>query len=136
MTMARSQIVDSAVTRYYHCISRCVRHAFLCGEGYEHRKTWIEQRLEVLAENFAVGVCGFAVMDNHLHLLVRLESEQVDGWSDEDVVRRWIQVYPPKTLKGELIEVNQAWIRNQLKDAERVKSMRQRLGRFNFASYR
>ncbi len=41
MTMAPSQLVDVGVTRYYHCISRCVRRAMLCGEGFEHRKQWI-----------------------------------------------------------------------------------------------
>ena len=40
MTMARGKLVDSTVTPYYHCISRCVRRAFLCGEGAEHRKQW------------------------------------------------------------------------------------------------
>ncbi len=69
MTMARRLLVDVGVTRYYHCISRCARRAFLCGEGFEHRKAWIEARLEVLANQFAVSVCGFAVMDNHLHVL-------------------------------------------------------------------
>ena len=42
MTMPRRQLVDVAITRYYHCISRCVRRAFLCGEGVTHRKAWIE----------------------------------------------------------------------------------------------
>ena len=45
MTMPRRQLVDVSVTRYYHCISRCVRRAFLCGEGVTHRKAWIEARL-------------------------------------------------------------------------------------------
>lgn len=45
MTMPRRQLVDVAVTRYYHCISRCVRRAFLCGDGVTHRKAWIEARL-------------------------------------------------------------------------------------------
>ena len=58
MTMPRRQLVDVAVTRYYHCISRCVRRAFLCGEGVTHRKAWIEARLELLAKHFAVSVCA------------------------------------------------------------------------------
>ncbi len=70
MTTARGQLVDLAVTRYYHCISRCVRRAMLCGDGFEHRKQWIEDRLELLADCFSVSVCGFSVMDNHLHSLV------------------------------------------------------------------
>jgi putative transposase len=69
MTMPRRQLVDVYVTRYYHCISRCVRRAFLSGEGVTHRKAWIEARLEVLAKHFAVSVCGFAILDNHLHVL-------------------------------------------------------------------
>jgi hypothetical protein len=31
MTSPRRQIVDPAVPGYYHCVSRCVRRAFLCG---------------------------------------------------------------------------------------------------------
>ena len=127
MTVARSRLVDTSVTRYYHCISRCVRRAFLCGDGYEHRKQWIEDRLELLASCFSVSVCGFAVMDNHLHVLVRLDPQGADGWSDEEVVRRWIKVYPPKTLKGDEIEINQAWIDHQLKDGKKVAAMRERL---------
>jgi hypothetical protein len=51
MTMPRRQLVDVSVTRYYHCISRCVRRAFLCGEGVTHRKASIEARLELLAKD-------------------------------------------------------------------------------------
>jgi len=40
MTMAWRNLVDSTVTAYYHCISRCVRRAFLYGDGFEHRKQW------------------------------------------------------------------------------------------------
>jgi len=56
MTMARKHLVDVEMTRYYHCISRCVRRAFLCGEGFEHRKDWIEARLQELAGIFSVDV--------------------------------------------------------------------------------
>jgi len=127
MTVARRELVDVSVTRYYHCISRCVRRAFLCGEGFEHRKQWIEDRLETLAQCFAVSVCGFAVMGNHLHVLVRLDGDEASCWSGGEVVRRWIMAYPPKTAKGEAIEVSQAWIDHQAKDKKRVKLLRERL---------
>ena len=127
MTVARSKLVDVSVTRYYHCISRCVRKAFLCGEGFAHRKRWIEDRLQTLSGCFAVSVCGFAAMDNHLHVLVRLEVDAVNGWSAEEVVRRWFTAYPPRAATGEEIEVSQAWIAHQVKDEQRVAVLRARL---------
>jgi REP element-mobilizing transposase RayT len=127
MTMPRRQLVDVSVTRYYHCISRCVRRAFLCGEGVTHRKAWIEARLEVLAKHFAVSVCGFAVLDNHLHVLCRLDPGVADGWSDEDVVRRWIAIYPPSCLDIDNPATVQAWIDQQVQDTARVARYRARL---------
>lgn len=127
MTMARRLLVDVDVTRYYHCISRCVRRAFLCGDGFEHRKAWIEARLEVLANQFAVSVCGFAIMDNHLHVLFRLDPGIADDWSGDDVVRRWIAVYPPANLDLDDPRTVQAWINDQCSDASRVAKYRERL---------
>jgi REP element-mobilizing transposase RayT len=127
MTMPRRLLVDVEVTRYYHCISRCVRRAFLCGEGREHRKAWIEARLEVLAKNFAVSVCGFAIMDNHLHVLCRLDPGVADGWSDEEVVRRWITVYSPPNLDVEDAATVRAWVDDQCRDSARVTRYRERL---------
>ncbi len=127
MTVPRRQLVDPEVTRYYHCISRCVRRAFLCGEGYEHRKQWIEDRLELLAANFALSVCGFSVMDNHLHVLVRLDVDVADKWSDTEVVRRWLAVYPPRTLDKGNPQLVKAFVQRVAQDAKRVATYRQRL---------
>jgi hypothetical protein len=62
MTFARHHTIDPQAPGFFHRISRCVRRAFLCGEGiytvrsYEHRKAWGEERLLALAECFAVGL--------------------------------------------------------------------------------
>ena len=54
MAIARKRQVSLVDTKYYQCISRCVRRAFLCGEdrftgqSYEHRRGWVEDKLLVL----------------------------------------------------------------------------------------
>ncbi len=68
---------------------RCVRRTFLCGEGCEHRKQWIEGRLRELDSIFAVEVAAFAILDNHMHVVLKLNDVVAADWSDEDVVRRW-----------------------------------------------
>jgi len=75
MTIARAHLVDASVTRWYHCMMRCVRGAFLLGEGMHDRKSWIEHRLEEPTEIFSVAVAGFVILDNQLHLLVRLDPD-------------------------------------------------------------
>ena len=80
MTRARAELVDLSATSYYHCINRCVRRAFLygsdhlTGKNYEHRKTWVVERLTELASAFAVEVCAYAVMSNHYHLVLRVNK--------------------------------------------------------------
>ena len=127
MTTARKYLVDVEVTRYYHCISRCVRQAFLCGKGCEHRKQWIEDRLEFLAKQFAVSVGGFAVMDNHMHVLCRLDPEGAEAWSAEEVLRRWLAIYPSSTLAIDDPKVVAAWVSQQIQDLKKVEVYRSRL---------
>ena len=99
MAIPRERQVNLAVTEYYHCVTRCVRRAFLCGEdrysgqSFEHRKGWVQERLELLAEVFAIDICAFAVMSNHVHLVLRVDTERAARWSDEQVVARVSRVY-------------------------------------------
>ncbi len=127
MAIARAKIVDPSVTRWYHCVTRCVRSAFLLGEGPHDRKKWIEQRLQELAEIFAVAVGGFSVLDNHLHLLVRLDPDVAKDWSDEEVVRRWGRLFPPRDKSRQPVGVSKDWVEWRLKDTAWVAKARERL---------
>jgi REP element-mobilizing transposase RayT len=103
MTRARRELVDIETTPYYHCICRCVRRAFLCGEdnftgkSYEHRKSWVLERLKDLQSIFAVDLCAYAVMSNHYHLVVRLNGQQAASWTENEVMMRWGELFslPP-----------------------------------------
>jgi REP element-mobilizing transposase RayT len=107
MTSPRSHLVDPTAPGFYHCISRCVRRAFLCGEdeltgrSFEHRKQWVEDRLLELAEVFAVGVYAYAVMSNHLHVVVYVDPSATLAWSPDEVAQRWVRLTPVR-VDGEI----------------------------------
>ena len=71
MATPRKQKISLVDTPYYHCVVRCVRGAFLCGEdalsgqSFDHRREWVEEKLHFLIEVFAIDVCAYAVMSNH-----------------------------------------------------------------------
>ncbi len=94
MGYPRSRIVDSSTAGFYHCISRCVRRAFLCGDEYDHRRQWFEQRLAELLDVFTIEACAYAIMCNHLHLILKTDPKAARGLTDLEVARRWIQLYP------------------------------------------
>ena len=99
MTRARSELIDLSATSYYHCINRCVRRAFLCGndqqsgKNYEHRKTWVVDRLNELTTVFAVEVCAYAVMSNHYHLVLRVDKQSAESWCEDEIIDRWQKLF-------------------------------------------
>ncbi|RPI85331.1 MAG: hypothetical protein EHM42_06790, partial [Planctomycetaceae bacterium] len=104
--LPRRLTFDPAVIGIYHCINRCVRRAYLCGvdqlsgKSYEHRRQWLQDKLEFIAGVMGCDILGFAVMSNHFHLVVRNRPDVVANWSDEDVARRWYQLCPVRREPG------------------------------------
>lgn len=104
MPKPRSTLVSLDATPYYHCVSRCVRRAFLCGEdqftgqSYEHRREWIQTRLFELADVFSLKICAYSVMSNHVHTVLHIDAERADQWSDFEVVTRWHQLFAGNVL--------------------------------------
>ncbi|WP_025823743.1 hypothetical protein [Shewanella marina] len=118
MAIPREQLVSLEDTTYYHCVSRCVRKAYLCGvdsytgQSYEHRRDWIEERLLKLVQVFSIDLCAYAVMSNHLHVVLKVDVEQAQVWSDEEVILQWQKLFKgtlltQKFLKGEKIEAHE-----------------------------
>jgi len=103
MTKPRSQLIDINQTPYYHCINRCVRRSFLCGEdhltgnNYDYRKAWLAERLSLLSRIFSIDIASYAIMANHY----RVDRDRDSGLAlnDEQVAKRWQQ----KFIKGQYI---------------------------------
>jgi hypothetical protein len=134
MTTARSLLVDPDAPGFYHCISRCVRRAWLCGvdpysgTSYEHRREWVEKRLLALAEIFSVGIYAFAVMSNHVHVVLRIDPTAATAWTDEEVAMRWVRLFPA-TTDGEPDETGcRTKEQTLLGNTDRLYACRQRLG--------
>lgn len=104
MPKPRSSQVSVEATPYYHCISRCVRRAFLCGtdhssgRNFEHRRQWIADKLLELGQIFAVNVCAYAVMSNHYHVVLYIDQDKATNWSMGDIIKQWHQLFSGNLL--------------------------------------
>jgi len=104
MTQARKHQIDCSVTPYYHCINRCVRRAYLCGEdeisgrSYSHRKQWVVDQIKTLSDVFAIDICAYAVMSNHYHLVLHIRQAQAEQWTEQEVVQRWCGLFKGDAL--------------------------------------
>ncbi|MCK4766134.1 MAG: transposase [Candidatus Aminicenantes bacterium] len=88
----RLKVIDE--NAYYHIISRTVGQEFLLGENEKEK---LFQIIKKYSELFFVKVIGFAIMSNHFHLLVCMETGE--NFSDREVIERLKKFYQKKDLK-------------------------------------
>jgi len=132
MPKPRKQLVSLEATPYYHCVSRCVRRAFLCGvdsEGrcFEHRRGWIKKLILDQAQVFCIDIAAYAVMSNHFHVVLHVSQQRAHGLTDMEVIQRWHQLYQGTLLsqkfeRGEVLSVSQQALLD-----ERIEEWRERL---------
>ena len=132
MTQSRETQISLQDTRYYHCISRCVRRAFLCGkdeysgQSFEHRRQWVVDRIRQLSTVFAIDVAAYAVMSNHYHLVLHVDVEDAKVWSHTEVVNRWKQIYLSRPIVDRYLD-NKTDTTETLQAVEIIEKWRSRL---------
>lgn len=129
----RSSIYHPSEIAVLHCVQRCVRRAFLSGvdeysgKDFSYRKEWIRQRIEKLASVFGIDVLTYAIMSNHLHVVLRNRPDIVEAWSDHNVALRWLQIFPGKRIEEQLGDPTANDINALVRDQEKLRLIRSRL---------
>ena len=72
----------------------------------------------LLLQVFAIDIAAYAVMSNHLHVVLRIDADTALAWSDIEVVNQWYKLFKgtPLTQKlanGELIEPYERGVLNE-----------------------
>ena len=122
MPQARSKQVSLEVTPYYHCISRCVRRAFLCGKdaltnkSFEHRRGWLESKLLEVSQNFMIDIASYAIMSNHYHVVLCVDKDGAANLSADEVIFRWHRLF-----KGN--DLSKAYITGEKLDPIKLESL-------------
>lgn len=104
MTVARRQLIDPDSTPYYHIICRCVRRAYLCGkdkltgQDFSHRRQWIEDKLLTLFSIFTIDIAAYAIMSNHYHLVLRIDSDAIKAMTDNEVIKQYSTLHKPALI--------------------------------------
>lgn len=115
-------------------MNRVVRRCFLLGDhpmtgkNYDHRKEWIETLLWQFAASFGIDLLGFAVLPNHFHLTLRSRPVIVKTWSDTEVARQWLMLYPlRRTAEHQREEPNEMELNRIRNDCQKLETIRLRL---------
>ena len=135
----RQEVFEEDVVGCYHCVNRCVRRAFLCGDdpvtgkSFNHRKGWIRDRLQHLAAAFGIDVLDYAVLSNHIHVVLRNRPDIIATWSDKEVARRWWRLFPRRKDKhGGPADPKPHELRAITSNRKRIKELRKRLSHISW----
>ena len=134
MPKPRKSQISIEATPYYHCISRCVRRAFLCGKDqvtgvdYEHRRLLIEQRILMLGQVFCIDVCAYAVMSNHYHVVLHINQKHAAQLTTREIHTRWQSLFKgnhlsARYLRGDILCDAELKVIEELADTWRLRLM-------------
>lgn len=133
MTKARCQQLPLQVTPYYHCVTRCVRHAQLCGvdvhtkRSFDHRSEWIASRLVELQSIFTIDLCTYSVSPTQYNVILRINEVLNRELSDKEVVERWHKLFRGTYESRKLLDGEKLTRPEQKSLKDKVEDWRDRL---------
>lgn len=142
----RSSRISPDEVTIAHVWSQTVQQMFLLGkdslsgEDYSHRKDWVIDIMAHQSMFMAIDILRFAVMENHVHFLLRTRPDIVRGWSDQEVAWNYLLLCPKKKRRKkvdgkwqyETEEPSQKDIDAIVNDQKELKKIRRKLSSLSF----
>ena len=54
--------------------------------------------MKLLSSVFAIDLCAFAVLHNHYHVVLRIDTQKASQWPDHEVAKRWTALFSGPTV--------------------------------------
>ena len=58
------------------------------GQDYEHRREWLVTKMKSLSGIFSIDICAYAVMSNHYHVILHVDTATAATWPQTEVIDR------------------------------------------------
>jgi hypothetical protein len=75
---------------------------------------------------------AYAILSNHVHLVIRNRPDIVAQWTDEEVAIRWLRVFPGRRLEEHLAEPTENDVKTLAKDRKKIAKIRLRLSNISW----
>jgi len=129
MVTPRSWVAPAGTRGTFHVISRCTRRQWLLHGEYAHRKAWVCALLAELLDVFQVDLHAWAVMANHVHVVLRSRPDRVETMDAERLTRLGMRAMPVRTgIANELLPATDDVVARYSRNALWVEEYRKRLG--------
>lgn len=132
--LAREEVFSPDEIACVHVMNRAVRQCYLLGDdpisgkNFDHRKEWMDKKLQLHAANFGIDLLGDAILSNHFHLVLRSRPDIVATWSDTEVAHRWWNLCPKrKHQDGTAKDPTEFELNSIRNDPDQVREIRSRL---------
>jgi putative transposase len=127
MTKPRNLLMPPGSMGTFHVVSRCVRREFLLER--EGRRERLAQGLARWLPHVGVDLQAYALMSNHIHLVLRLRPDRVATWDDATLARHALSVMPARSgLDRAPLPLSPEVVARHAGNAAWVAQQRERLG--------
>ncbi len=85
------------------------------GSDYTYRRKWLRNRIIFLSKVFSIRIAAFAIMENHFHTVLVVDSSEAENWSNQEVIKRWHKIFrgtdlSHRFLSGDSLDENENMI--------------------------